>query len=239
MFYTSPTVCYAGLKFYAEPQRYSSAATGDQMAGSIVLQCRQQPGSFEMQGETMGFTRQWGRHLEQSCPHVPPGQLEWKSDVNAATIAYGLLVRTWVHGSEATGRLFRSPVDGSAAWVAAEEQAARAAAVRLSPMAAQQIGFCAASLSRYDWIRDVLHQLDLCSVLAQAPEPDLEPEAARIRRDEQERRDIRVALQLQQREEAGQAKRLAHEAAAAAANAEDEAAAAKVSQARETFQGAW
>ena len=171
MFYTSPTVCYAGLKFYAEPQRYSSAATGDQMAGSIVLQCRQRPGSFTMQGETMGFTRQWGRHLEQSCPHVPPGQLEWKSDVNAAAIAYGLLVRTWVHGSEATGRLFRSPVDGGAAWVADEEQAAQAA-VRLSSRAAQQIRFCAASLSRSTGSVMCCTHLDLSSVVARAPEWD-------------------------------------------------------------------
>ena len=48
----------------------------------------------------------------------------------AATIPYGLLVRTWPHGEEAAGRLYRSPVDGGAAWVAAEERAAAAAQVR-------------------------------------------------------------------------------------------------------------
>ena len=93
-FYTSPTVRYAGLKFYAEPQQFESAASGQQMAGSIVLQCRQCPKSFTMQGETMGFNTQWGRgHLAQSCQHVPPGQLEWKSDVSPATIPCGLLSR--------------------------------------------------------------------------------------------------------------------------------------------------
>ena len=240
MFYTSPTVGYAGLKFYAEPQQYVSAATGDEMAGSIALQCRQRPGSFTMQSETMGFTRRWAGHLDQCCPHVPPGQLEWKSDINAAAIAYGLLVRTWVHGSEAAGRLFRSPVDGRAAWVAAEEQAARAAAVRLSPGPADWI------LRSFPLAPNTVMcctHLDPSSVLAQVPEPDLEPvpEAARIRRDEQQR-DIELARQLQQREEAGQAQRLAHEsaAAAAAAKAREEAerltnaeAAANVSQARD------
>ena len=68
VFYTSPTVKYAGLKFYAEPQLFLAAGADGQkrpMAGSIALQCRQKPGSFEMQGETMGFNRQW-----VSCAHT-------------------------------------------------------------------------------------------------------------------------------------------------------------------------
>ena len=84
----------AGLKFYAEPQPYA-AESGVCMAGSIALICRQKPGSFTQQGETMGFTRQWPGYLKKSCPHVSLQSLEWKSDVNAAAIPYGLLVRTW------------------------------------------------------------------------------------------------------------------------------------------------
>ena len=52
--YTSPTVKYAGLKFYAEPQPFGD---GLSMAASIVLQCRQKPGSFTKQGETMAFNQ--------------------------------------------------------------------------------------------------------------------------------------------------------------------------------------
>jgi hypothetical protein len=51
--YTSPTVKYAGLKFYAEPQPYGL----DGMAASVVLQLRQRPGHFEQQGETMAFEK--------------------------------------------------------------------------------------------------------------------------------------------------------------------------------------
>ena len=36
----------AGLKFYAEPQPYVVANTGQHMAGSVVLQCRQNPETF-------------------------------------------------------------------------------------------------------------------------------------------------------------------------------------------------
>jgi hypothetical protein len=102
VFYTSPTIKYAGLKFYAEPQPFGSR---DQSA-SIALQCRQKPGSFKTQGETMGFGR-WPGHLERECPHVDLGTLEWMSAINVAAIPYGLLIRTF--GADDEG--YRSPVD--------------------------------------------------------------------------------------------------------------------------------
>ena len=50
------------------------------MLASIALQCRQRPGSFTKQGETMGFKRRWPGHLEK---HQHPGldlhQIEWMS----------------------------------------------------------------------------------------------------------------------------------------------------------------
>ena len=64
--YTSPTMKYAGLKFYAEPQQFG----GDGLSASMVMQCRQRPGSFKTQGETMGFTRDMPGHLVGECPHV-------------------------------------------------------------------------------------------------------------------------------------------------------------------------
>jgi hypothetical protein len=101
-FYTSPTIKYAGLRFYAEPQ-----ALGGGRAASIVLQCRQQPGSFETQGETMAFERDQPGHLERECPHVDLQTVEWKSDDNVAAIPYGLMIRTFCFDDED----YRSPVD--------------------------------------------------------------------------------------------------------------------------------
>ena len=65
--YTSPTIKYAGLKYYAEPVTFTTAA-GAEMRGSIVLQCRQKPGSFKKQAETMGFERDMPGHLKAHCP---------------------------------------------------------------------------------------------------------------------------------------------------------------------------
>jgi hypothetical protein len=45
--YTSSTVTYAGLKFYACPQPF-----GEGLAASMAFQCVQQPGSFDEQGSS-------------------------------------------------------------------------------------------------------------------------------------------------------------------------------------------
>jgi hypothetical protein len=104
VFYTSPTVRYAGLKFYAEPHPF-----GNGMSASIVLQCRQKPGSFKAQGETMQFEKKWPGHLAQECQHVALDTVEWKSDINIATIPYGILIRTFaVHEA---GASYSSPLD--------------------------------------------------------------------------------------------------------------------------------
>eukprot|EP01043_Picozoa_sp_COSAG02_P030315 COSAG02_NODE_1929_length_10336_cov_69.703819_3_plen_795_part_00 len=91
VYYTSPTIKYAGLKFYAEPQPFGSRG----QSASIALQCRQKPGSFKTQGETMGFEREWPGHLARECPHVDLRTLEWMSANNVAAIPYGLLIRTF------------------------------------------------------------------------------------------------------------------------------------------------
>jgi ATP-dependent DNA helicase PIF1 len=102
-FYTSPTVKYAGLKFYAEPQPFGTAG----LRASMVLQCRQQPGTFVTQGETMAFARDMPGHLEHECPHVDLNSIEWKSAENVAAIPYGLLIRTF----GADDAAYNSPVD--------------------------------------------------------------------------------------------------------------------------------
>lgn len=52
--YTSPSVCYAELDVYTEPD--ARATGGWTSKVKIVLQCRQQP-SYEVRGETVGWER--------------------------------------------------------------------------------------------------------------------------------------------------------------------------------------
>ena len=104
VFYTSPTVRYAGLKFYATPMKWR----GDTMRASIVLQCRQKPGSFQQQGQTMGFTQE---DLVKYRPHADPATIEWMSDTNVAAVPYGLLVRVWEEGADDESEAYASPVD--------------------------------------------------------------------------------------------------------------------------------
>ena len=139
--YTSPTVKYAGLKFYAEPLPF-----GDGMAASMVLQCRQKPGSFTSQGETMGF-RRWTGHLERECPHVDLRNIEWKTECNAAPLPYGLLIRPFVWGLNP--REYGSPVDEKCSWrrkEAAEEAAAKERAEAGWPAAARAMSARVAQL---------------------------------------------------------------------------------------------
>eukprot|EP01048_Picozoa_sp_COSAG05_P021098 COSAG05_NODE_3780_length_1841_cov_32.881171_1_plen_406_part_10 len=120
VFYTSPTIKYAGLKFYAEPQLFEH--NGVQMAASIALQCKQRPGSFWTQGETMKFRTEWPGHLKQQCPHVDLEQVEWMSETNAAAIVYGILIRPFNQGGDSA--VYRSPVDSNCRWRTEELAAA-------------------------------------------------------------------------------------------------------------------
>ena len=110
VFYTSPTVRYAGLKFYAEPQDWT-AADGTLMQASIVLQCRQKPGTFREQGETMGFEGTWPGHLARTCPHVDVDAMERTSKQTTGAIPYGLLIRVWPKKGDFEQENYKSPVD--------------------------------------------------------------------------------------------------------------------------------
>lgn len=114
--YTSPTIKYAGLKFYAEPNTWFDTATGANMCASIVLQCRQNPGTFTAQGETMGFTSRMPGHLEQHCPNVNLTEIEWKTEADRAVIPYGLLLRVWPEGADPDAAAYTSPVDTTLAF---------------------------------------------------------------------------------------------------------------------------
>lgn len=118
--YTSPTIKYAGLKFYAEPSRFATAA-GVEMRDSIAVQCRQNPATFKKQGETMKFEREMPGHLQNHCPNVDLAEIEWKTEADRAVIPYGLLVRVWQKGKDPEATAYSSPVDGITKWWTTEE----------------------------------------------------------------------------------------------------------------------
>jgi hypothetical protein len=115
-FYTSPTIKYAGLKFYAEPQRFGPSNA----LASMVLQCRQQPGSFRTRAETMRFSTEMPNYLAQECPHVDPGAIEWLSDAHVSTLPYGLLIRTFEAFADTNSQSveYSSPLDSLCPWFA-------------------------------------------------------------------------------------------------------------------------
>ncbi len=88
-FWTSPTIKYAGLKYYARPQEYGKGSSGafageSSMAASMAFECRQRPGSFGKGPETMGFRRLamqrfpgWDSAMDQEWVHVNHDEVEW------------------------------------------------------------------------------------------------------------------------------------------------------------------
>jgi hypothetical protein len=118
VYYTSPTIRYAGLRFYAEPQPYTCLA-GTHRHGQIVLQCRQNPKGVMKQKETMGFKRKWPQHV--ICRHVNETEVECLSQSRGSATPYGVLLRTFPTSEHPEGDLkqpndpsgggFCSPVD--------------------------------------------------------------------------------------------------------------------------------
>ena len=108
--YTSPTIGYAGLMFYAEPKPFEWQ--GRWFEGSIVLQCRQRPGSYTTQGETMSFAKDWPGHLESLFGALfDVNTIEWRSDEDVGVILCGLLVCVWKLGSDPERVNYSSPID--------------------------------------------------------------------------------------------------------------------------------
>lgn len=81
--YTSPSVEYAGLPLYARPQLYNS-----RVWYQMALQVRQKPGSYTVQGETMGIQGKW-----PVCEFTKESELERLSKSRKSVIPYGLLIR--------------------------------------------------------------------------------------------------------------------------------------------------
>jgi len=84
--YTSPTIAYSGDDIYSPSISFRSTATGKSYKAKVVLQCRQQPGTFKIQAETI---RAGNRRI---CPIIPNSEVEYFTEVRSSIVPYGLLV---------------------------------------------------------------------------------------------------------------------------------------------------
>jgi hypothetical protein len=84
--YTSPTIKYSSLNCYCERYKYQTT-NGKQYIAKIVLQCRQQPGTYKIQGETVGSGS------KRICDIIPNNRVEIFTTVRAAVVPYGLLIQ--------------------------------------------------------------------------------------------------------------------------------------------------
>jgi hypothetical protein len=84
--YTSPTIKYSSLSCYCDRYKYS-ASDGKQYKAKIVLQCRQQPGTYKTQGETVGSGS------IPICNIIPNDRVEILTTIRAAVVPYGLLIQ--------------------------------------------------------------------------------------------------------------------------------------------------
>ena len=85
--YTSPTIAYSSSPIYSPPYEFYSQRNKKKYEAQIVLQCRQKPGSFEIQRETIGAGQ------KQICPFISNEELEYFTGIRASVVAYGLLIR--------------------------------------------------------------------------------------------------------------------------------------------------
>ena len=84
--YTSPTIKYSSLPMYCERYTYL-ASNGQRYKAKIVLQCRQQPGTYQIQGETIGSGS------KPICDIIPNDRVEIFTTIRPAVVPYGLLIQ--------------------------------------------------------------------------------------------------------------------------------------------------
>ena len=84
--YTSPTIAYSSLPSYCPRQRFRSTITKRWYNARLVLQCRQDPDSFRIQGETVSA------HGKRICPIIPNDQIELLTTIRASIVPYGVLI---------------------------------------------------------------------------------------------------------------------------------------------------
>lgn len=87
-YFTTPTVKYAALSCYAHSYNFKSPSTKKSYKIKVALQCKQKPGSFVIQPETVG-----ARKRQQTiCLHISNNEIEWKTQQRSAIMPYGLLL---------------------------------------------------------------------------------------------------------------------------------------------------
>ncbi|UJR07841.1 hypothetical protein I4U23_012124 [Adineta vaga] len=84
--YTSPTIAYSSHPVYCPKQRFRSKLTNKLYDARIVLQCRQKPESFLVQGETINAGQ------KRLCPFIPNEKIEIFTTVRASIVVYGILI---------------------------------------------------------------------------------------------------------------------------------------------------
>jgi len=83
-FYTSPSINYSELDIYTTPEQWEGHKV------RVVLQCRQMPGSFSVEKETIGWARRFG-----SAPiskHFSNDKIERFTEAGQSIIPYRILV---------------------------------------------------------------------------------------------------------------------------------------------------
>ena len=85
--YTSPSIAYSSLPVYSSAYAFHSSITNEDHEAQIALQCRQKPGTFKVQGETIGAKS------KRICSFIPNEKIEYFTEARAALVAYGLLIK--------------------------------------------------------------------------------------------------------------------------------------------------
>ena len=83
-FYTSPSIKYSELDIYTCPNEWQ----GHRMR--VVLQCRQKPGSFSVEGETIGWARRFGNAAISK--HFGNDKIERFTESGPSIVPYRILV---------------------------------------------------------------------------------------------------------------------------------------------------
>eukprot|EP00698_Gefionella_okellyi_P016716 TRINITY_DN4800_c0_g1_i1.p2 TRINITY_DN4800_c0_g1~~TRINITY_DN4800_c0_g1_i1.p2 ORF type:complete len:104 (+),score=25.48 TRINITY_DN4800_c0_g1_i1:1471-1782(+) len=85
--FTAPTVRYAEQDIYTKPTQFEGARA------KIVLQLRQKPKTFEIQGETIGWRKRSTTVDTRIDPDWSNEDIEWKTTMRESTQVYGLLIK--------------------------------------------------------------------------------------------------------------------------------------------------
>ncbi|CAF1157077.1 unnamed protein product [Adineta steineri] len=85
--YTSPTIAYSSLPVYSAKYDFNSSKNYCAYKVQLVLQCRQKPNTYSVQGETIDA------RTTRLCPFIPNSEVEYFTEIRGSLVAYGLLVK--------------------------------------------------------------------------------------------------------------------------------------------------